>query len=361
MAETMIDSKSLASELKSKVKEVRFDDGSRALYSTDASNYRQIPIGVVIPRDAEEVYETVKLCNKYGAPILSRGGGTSLAGQCCNTAVVMDFSKHMNKILEIDADKKIARVQPGLVLDTLRKEVKKYDLTFGPDPATHNHCTFGGMIGNNSCGIHSVLAGKTVDNVIELEIITYDGLRTRVGETSEAEYQKIISEGGRKADIYKRLRSLRDNYAEKIRKRFPDIPRRVSGYNLDDLLPEKNFNVARALVGTESTCVVVVEAIVRLVPWPKKRTLVVLGYPDVFHAGDHVPQVMKHKPIGLEGIDDLLISYMKKKGMHKEDRKLLPDGKGWLLVEFGGETKEESDNYAKKLIDDLKKKIILRT
>ncbi len=187
----MTDAKYLVTDLKNSIEgEVRFDDGSKALYATDASNYRQIPIGVVIPKSIDDVVQTVKICYQHKVPLLSRGGGTSLAGQCCNTAVLMDFSKYVNKILEINAEEKYASVQPGLVLDVLRNETEKYKLTYGPDPATHNRCTLGGMMGNNSCGVHSVFAGKTVDNIIELEVLTYDGLRMRVGETSEEELQK---------------------------------------------------------------------------------------------------------------------------------------------------------------------------
>ena len=178
--------------------EVRFDDGSRALYATDASNYRQVPIGVVIPRDRHDVLETLALCRAMGAPILARGGGTSLAGQCCNVAVVMDFSKYMNRILEINKEERWARVEPGVVLDRLRSEAAKVGLTFGPDPATHNHCTLGGMIGNDSCGVHSVISGRTVDNVHELEVALYDGTILRTGATSENDLAAIIAAGGRR-------------------------------------------------------------------------------------------------------------------------------------------------------------------
>src|SRR5436853_661545 len=313
--------------------EVRFDDGSRALYATDSSNYRQVPIGVVIPKNIKDVIETVALCHRYGAPILSRGGGTSLAGQTCNVAVVMDMSKYMNKVLEIDPQKRQTRVQPGTILDDLRHEAERYHLTFGPDPATHKYCTLGGMIGNDSCGTHSVMAGKTVDNIEELDILTYDGLRLRVGKTSDEELERIIKEGGRRGEIYARLKTLRDKYANLIRERYPKIPRRVSGYNLNELLPENNFNVARALVGTEGTCVMVLEAKLRLVYSPPSRALVVLGYSDVYRAADHVPDVLEFKPIGLEGIDDRLVGYMKRKGLNVNDLPLLPEGNGFLLVE----------------------------
>ncbi len=345
----------LEKALKEVVKgEVRFGDGDRALYATDGSNYRQVPIGIVVPRDAEDAIATMRLCRMYGAPVLSRGGGTSLCGQCCNFAVILDFSKYCHQLLELNHREKYARVQPGIVLDTLRKAAEHFHLTFGPDPATHNHCTLGGMIGNNSCGVHALMAGKTEENVYELDILTYDGLHMRVGETSEAELEHIIREGGRRGEIYSKLKALRDKYANLIRERYPNIPRRVSGYNLNELLPENHFNVARALVGSEATCVMVLEAKLRLVYSPPVRTLVVLGYSDVYAAGDHVPEVLTFKPIGLEGIDNRLVNYMQKKGLHAEDLALLPDGKGFLLVEFGGESKEESDAKAIAMMARLK-------
>ncbi len=348
--------KNLERALKQKISgEVRFDNGSRALYATDSSNYRQIPIGVVVPKTIDDVAQTVALCREFSAPVLSRGGGTSLAGQCCNVAVVLDFSKYLSKILELNVQEKFARIELGIVLDDLRAEAEKFHLTFAPDPSTHNHCTLGGMIGNNSCGVHSVMAGKTVENIKELEILTYDGLRLRVGKTSNEELAKIISEGGRRGEIYLGLKNLRDKHADLIRKKYPKIPRRVSGYNLDQLLPENGFNVARALVGTEGTCVTVLEAKARLVPSPPVRVIVALGYPSVYEAGDHVMEVLAHKPIGLEGLDDVLARNMKKLKMHDEDLKLMPEGNGWLIAEFGGETREEANASAKKLMDALKK------
>jgi len=281
----------LAEKLRTAVRgEVRFDNGSRALYATDGSNYRQIPIGVVLPVDKEDVVQTVSICNDFGAPLLSRGCGTSLAGQCCNVAVVMDMSKYMHRVLDIDVRNRLGRVEPGCILDDLRDAAKTDSLTFGPDPATHTHCTLGGMCGNNSCGIHSQMAGRTADNIHELEILTYDGVRMTVGKTSDEELANIIAGGGRRGEIYQRLRDLRDRYTDLIRKRFPRIPRRVSGYNLDQLLPENDFHVARALVGTEGTCVTILEIIGNLVWNPPGRALLVLGYPDVFASGDHIPE-----------------------------------------------------------------------
>ena len=346
----------LAEKLRSEVRgEVRFDNGSRALYATDASNYRQTPIGVVIPRDIDDVVKTVKIAREFDAPLLSRGGGTSLAGQCCNVAVVMDMSKYLNKVLAVDVEHKLARVEPGCVLDTLRNACRPYDLTFGPDPATHDHCTLGGMCGNNSCGVHAQMSGRTADNIRELVVLTYDGIQLRVGPTSEERLDSLEREPGRAGEIYRKLRALRDRYAGLIRDRYPKIPRRVSGYNLDELLPENGFHVARALVGSEGTCVTILEVVAELVHNPPARALLVLGYPDVFASGDHIPQVVAHQPIGCEGIDGRLAEYMRKKGLSVEDLALLPEGNGWLLVEFGGDTRAEAEDKAHRLMDDLRR------
>jgi len=333
--------------------EVRFSDGDRALYATDASNYRQTPIGVVLPRDKRDVIQAVAVCHHYGAPVLARGGGTSLAGQCCNSAVVLDLSKYMHQVLEVDPARRIARVQPGCVLDDLRDAAERHHLTFGPDPSTHSRCTLGGMIGNNSCGVHSVMAGKTSDNIEEFEILTYDGLVLRVGRTSDEELARIIAEGGRRGALYASLHALRDQYAALIRARYPDIPRRVSGYNLDALLPENGFDVARALVGSENTCVTVLEATVRLVASPPARTLLVLGFPDVFVAADQVPSIMAHHPIGLEGLDDRLVDNVVRKGERLAGVQLLPPGGGWLMVELGGDSADEARAKARTLMDEL--------
>jgi FAD/FMN-containing dehydrogenase/Fe-S oxidoreductase len=347
-----VDVAALAAALRAHVRgEVRFDDGDRALYSTDASNYRQIPIGVVLPRDADDVVEAVAQCRRFGAPIVSRGGATDLAGATCNAAVILDMSKYMNHVLEIDWNEKWARVEPGTVLDDLRSQAEARHLTFGPDPATHNRNTLGGMIGNNSCGMHAQMAGKVEENTLELEILTYDGLRTWVGPTSDDDIEKIIGNGGVRGEIYSRLTAIRDKYADEIRKRFPHIPRLVSGYPLQQLLPENGFNVARALVGTESTCVTVLQAKLRLVHSPPVRTLALFGFADIFTAGDHVEFCNEFKPIALEGIDASMFTYMHDKGMSTSGRDIFPDGNAWLVVEFGGESKDEANGQAQKLMD----------
>jgi FAD/FMN-containing dehydrogenase/Fe-S oxidoreductase len=330
---------------------VQFDGGARALYATDASNYRQIPIGVIMPLDAADVVAAIKVCRSFNAPVLSRGAATSLAGQCCNTAVILDFSKSMRRIVSIDAEARTAIVEPGVVLDRVREAAEQHALTFAPDPATHSRCTLGGMIGNNSCGTHSLLGGKTVDNIESMQILLYDGTGMNVGQTSEDELANIIASGGRKGEIYAGLKALRDQYADLIRQRFPRIPRRVSGFNLDELLPENGFNVARALVGSEGTCVTVLESTLRLVKSPQHRTVVGLGFGDAFIAADIVPLILEHHPIALEGFDHLLLDFMQRKGLATEEVKLLPAGKGFLLVEFGADSESESLAMANSLAD----------
>jgi len=341
--ETFTAARELESKLSAAVRgEVRFDSGSRALYATDASNYRATPIGVVIPRDATDVEATVAACRSLGAPILSRGAGTSLAGQCCNVAVVLDFSKYMRRILSLDPKTKTALVEPGIVLDRVREAAEVHHLTFAPDPATHSRCTIGGMIGNNSCGTHSVMGGLTANNVRSLDVLLYDGTRMTVGATTEAEIDAIIARGGRPAQIYSGLRRIRNQYSDEIRRGFPRIPRRVSGYNLDELLPENNFNVARALVGSEGTLATVLTATLGLMHSPPCRRLAVLAFPDPFLAADAVPEVIAHHPIGLEGIDGMLLDFMRRKQLAVDDTKLLPEGGGFLLCEFGAESDDEA-------------------
>jgi FAD/FMN-containing dehydrogenase/Fe-S oxidoreductase len=349
--EPAADAGALAADLRKTIEgEVRFDDGSRALYATDASNYRQVPIGVVIPRSVEDVVAAVRACRQHGAPIVNRGGGTALAGQGCNVAVLLDFSKYLNRVLSIDAIQRLAEVQPGCVLDTLRRAAEHHHLTFGPDPATHDHNTLGGMLGNNSCGVHSVMAGRTSDNVESLEIVTYDGEWMTVGRTSDDELRAILAQGGRRAQIYQDLDDFRRRYADLIRARYPKIPRRVSGYeNLDELLAANGFNVARALVGTESTCVTILRATLNLVHSPPCRILTILGFDDIFQAADAVPEVLGFGPIGLEGIDQELIDFIREKHYHPEDVRTLPDGHAWLVAEFGADEVNGATAQAERL------------
>jgi FAD/FMN-containing dehydrogenase/Fe-S oxidoreductase len=340
--------KSLAADLRAHVRgDVHFGAGDRALYATDSSNYRQVPIGVVRPLDTDDLVETLRVCRDHGAPVTLRGGGTSLAGQAANAAVIVDVSRHLNRILELDPERRIARVQPGVVLDTLRAAAEKHHLTFGPDPATHDRCTLGGMLGNDSCGAHSIMAGRTSDNVESLDVLTYDGVRMTVGRTSDEELASICAETSPRGAIYRSLRSLADRHGTLIRERSPKLPRLVSGFALSALLPESGFDVARALVGTEGTCVTILEATLRLVPSPPGRAMVVLGFDDVFGAADHSPEIMTSGPIGLEGFDDRLVEACRRKGLNSAAIADLPAGGGWLLVEYGGADAGEAEAKAR--------------
>ena len=336
---------------------VHFDTAHQAVYASEASNYRQIPIGVVTPRNTEEFIKGIEICHRNQAPVLMRGGGTSMNGQTVNHAVIFDISKYCNHILELDPVAGTALVEPGVICDSLRDAAEVYGLTFAPDPSTHSRCTLGGMVANNSCGAHSVMAGKTLENTEALEILTYDGTRFWVGPTSDQELEAIIAAGGRQGEIYLALRNLRDRYAELIRARFPNIKRRVSGYNLDQLLPENGFNVARALVGTEGTCALTLLAKVRLVKSPPHRVVLVLGFEDIYVAGDAVPEYQQFNPIAIEGLDYKIIRGLQQRNLAKAEIDLLPAGNAWVVLEFGGDTIAGAYAQAEKAEEYFKARI----
>ncbi|GBE65878.1 dimethylmenaquinone methyltransferase [Mycobacterium sp. MFM001] len=348
--------------------EVRFDAGTKAMYANDASNFRQVPIGVVVPKTLEDVVQTMRACHTYGAPVLCRGGGTSLSGETVNVAVVIDFSKYLTDIIDIDAQGRLVTAETGVINENLNRATGEYGLVFGPDPSSHSRCTIGGNIGNNSCGVHSIQAHlygpgpRTSDNTHAMDVVTYDGARFTVGVNEEKDLDAIIAAGGRKGEIYAALRDLRDEYADDIRKGFPsvdELPRRVSGYNLDELLPEKGFNVARALVGTESTCAVALTATLMLTPAMLHRTLVVIHYDTAGEAGDAGPDIMAWKPIGLEAVDHMLVHDQKIKGTNASGLQALPrsDATGaWLFVQFGSDSPGESLTRAEEFVRWLKKK-----
>lgn len=346
---------SLSNDLTKRVcGEVRFDAGSRATYSTDASNYRQIPIGVVVPATPEGAEEAVAVCRGYDVPVLSRGGGTSLAGQCCNAAVVLDWSKYCTNVVSVDPEAATAIVEPGIKLDLLNRHLEPFGLMVGPKPSTHFDCTIGGMIGNNSCGATAQAYGKMVDSVRRLEILTYDGLRMWVGP-DEDPGARAAAATGREAAIYQGLCDIVGRYADDIRARYPQIPRRVSGYNLDSLLPENGFHLAKALVGSESTLVTVLRAEIELVKRPAASTLTILGFEDVVAAADAVPSVLEHHPAALEGIDRRLVSLEHSRRMAERALHDLPEGGAWLMVQLNGDTQEEADHKSKAMADALDK------
>ncbi|MDX3320982.1 FAD-binding and (Fe-S)-binding domain-containing protein [Streptomyces sp. ME03-5684b] len=306
--------------------EVGFDTTSRALTTMDASNYRRVPLGVVAPRDADDVAAVLEVCRERGVPVVARGGGTSIAGQATGTGVVLDFTRHMNRLVGIDPEARTAVVQPGLVLDRLQDAAAPHGLRFGPDPSTHGRCTLGGMIGNNSCGSHSVAWGTTADSVRELSVLTARGRRLRLGrEWSGA------PEG---------LRELVDGELARLRTGFPDLPRRISGYALDALLPEKGADVARSFCGSEGTLGVLTEAVVRLVELPRARALAVLGYTDEAGAAEAAAGLLPLGPLTVEGMAvDLVPS-----------TEGLPRGGAWLFVETGGDTEAEARARAEAVV-----------
>ncbi|WP_435270680.1 FAD-binding and (Fe-S)-binding domain-containing protein [Streptomyces sp. 1222.5] len=349
---TSPDTSGLEAALRAEVDgEVRFDAGSRGAYVTDGSNYRQVPLGVVVPRTVEAGARAVAVCARFAAPVLSRGGGTSLAGQTTNTAVVIDWSKYCTRVLTVDAEQRTCVVEPGIVLDELNRQLAGHKLQFGPKPSTHSHCALGGMIGNNSCGASAQAYGKTVDNVRRLEILTYDGQRAWVGPTPPAERARIVAGGGRLAEIYTGLDRIATEYLADIRRGFPKIPRRVSGYNLDSLLPENGFDVARALVGSEGTLVTVLRAELDLVPVPARQSLLVLGYDDICAAADDVSHLLEHcSPSQLEALDGRMAQLMREEGAYLDSLDTLPEGDSWLLVQYSGDSQEDVDAQAHALL-----------
>ncbi|MFB7086788.1 FAD-binding and (Fe-S)-binding domain-containing protein [Streptomyces sp. NPDC056296] len=308
--------------------EVGFDVTSRALTTMDASNYRRVPLGVVAPRDADDVAAVLEVCRARGVPVVARGGGTSIAGQATGTGVVLDFTRHMNRLVSLDREARTAVVQPGLVLDRLQRAAAPHGLRFGPDPSTHSRCTLGGMIGNNSCGSHSVAWGTTADSVRELTVLTARGKRLRLGQEWAG-----APEG---------LRELVDGDLARLRTGFPDLPRRISGYALDALLPERGADVARSFCGSEGTLGVLTEAVVRLVEAPRARALAVLGYADEAGAAEAAAGLLPLGPLTVEGMAADLVPV--------SAAALLPRGGAWLFVETGGESAAEARARAEAVV-----------
>jgi FAD/FMN-containing dehydrogenase/Fe-S oxidoreductase len=334
--------------------DVRFDKGTITVYSTDASNYRQIPIGVVAPRHDGDVATALRIARENSLPILARGGGTSLAGQTTNAALVIDFSKFMNRVIAIDGDRCTALVEPGVVQSQLNDALAPLGLFFAPDPSTKDRCTIGGMVGNNSCGSHSAAYGKTVDNVEGIETILYDGTRLSfAGAMSYGAIRSATARPGREGELLSALAALGDRCADSVRAHFPKIPRRVSGYNLDELIPEHGIDLARALVGTEGTCAVTLRTTLRLVPRPKSVTLVVLGFEDVYAAADQTPWLLHHRPEALEGFDHHLPDFARIKNL--PGVRFLPDGRAFLLVELGADSATEARDRAFRLADEARR------
>lgn len=322
---TAPDHTALAQALRSAVRgEVAFDATARALTTMDASNYRRVPLGVVAPRDADDIAAALAVCRAHGVPVVPRGGGTSIAGQATGTGVVLDLTRHLRSVVELDPGSRTAVVQPGVVLDELRAAAAPHGLTFGPDPSTHSRCTIGGMIGNNSCGAHSVAWGTTADNVHALTVARYGGdtLRLEPGTPGPAGVQELVAA-----------------HLALLRTGFPELPRRISGYALDALLPERGPDPARAFCGSEGTLGVVTEAVVRLVEAPAVRALAVLGYADESAAAEAAPGLLPYHPLTVEGMAADLV----------REPAGLPRGAAWLFVETGGATPAQARAHAERI------------
>ncbi|WP_246531326.1 FAD-binding and (Fe-S)-binding domain-containing protein [Streptomyces bathyalis] len=311
--------------------EVEFDTGTRSLFTMDASNYRRVPLGVVAPRDSDDVEAVLAVCRERGVPVLARGAGTSIAGQATGTGVVLDFTRHMDRIESIDPEARTALVQPGVILDRLRDAAAPHGLTFGPDPSTHSRCTLGGMIGNNSCGSHSVAWGTTADNVRELEVTGYGGQRMRLARGGDGVPERLRED----------VRALIGGELSLLRTGFPELPRRISGYALDELLPEKGEDWARVFTGSEGTLGVLTRATVALVPTPGARVLAVLGYADESAAAEAAAGLLPHGPLTVEGMANDLVSEAARAG--------LPRGGAWLFVEVGGDDEAHARARAAEL------------
>ncbi|MDT8912143.1 FAD-binding and (Fe-S)-binding domain-containing protein [Amycolatopsis sp. PS_44_ISF1] len=328
--------------------EILTDTATLALYTTDASNYRHVPLGVVLPETVDDVVAAVAAARERGLPVVARGGGTSVAGNACGPGLVVDTSRHVHGVRWLDPAARLARVAPGTVLDDLQALAAPHGLRLGPDPSTHSRCTLGGMIGNNACGSHSVAWGRTVDVVRELDVLLYDGTRLTVGPATPSEVDERAARPGTEGRVFTELRALvRDNLAL-LRRELSTWPRRVSGYGLEHLLPENGFDLAKALVGSEGTCVTVLEATVALAELPRHRVLAVLGFGSDIAAADAVPQILPWSPLTVEGVDARLVALLEP---GRADG--LPPGGAWLFVELAGESPDEAAGRARALAASL--------
>jgi FAD/FMN-containing dehydrogenase/Fe-S oxidoreductase len=333
----------LERELKRVVEgEVRFDDYSRLLYSTDASMYQVDPIGVVLPRTKDDVRAVLELANRYNVPVLPRGGGTSLIGQTVNHAVVLDFSKYMNQVLEVNREELWCRVQPGVIQDELNAHVRPMGLLFGPDTSTSNRATLGGMSGNNSAGSHSIAYGKTIDHVLELQCLLVDGSEVTLRDLTLAELEAKCRADGLEGQIYREVRRLVDQHADEIRARYPKLMRRVSGYNLDEFVKSQPFGLHRLAVGSEGTLVAVVEMKVRLVRRPKFTALDVIHYDDLQAALESSADLLTTAPYAVEVTDKMILD-LARENIEQRARMgfVQGDPAAIMIVEYSGESEAE--------------------
>jgi len=339
--------------------EVRFDKISRALYSTDASVYQIIPLGVVIPRTRGDVLKTVQRCREFGVSITARGGGTSQAGQAVGAGIQLDFSKHLNKIIELDPDQRTVRVDPGIVLDELNAVLKLYGLHLPLDLATSDRATIGGMISNNSSGTRSVIYGKTLDYVEELTVLLSDGSLVEFKPLTESDLKDKSNREDREGDCYRIIKQLASDHAAEIDRRYPKILRRVGGYNLDEFTPEKhekhNFNLAKLLVGSEGTLGLILEAKLSLVELAQAKAVCVVQFREFLTALAAVPVILKHDPSAVELLDRFILDSTRGKTEFEPLRDfIVDDPAAVLIVEFFGKSADELPEKIDRLAEDLK-------
>ena len=334
--------------------EVRFDPFSRVLYSTDASIYQMEPVGVVIPRNVEDVLAVIDVAKENGVPVLPRAGGTSLAGQTVNHAIVTDFSKYLNQIIEVNQEEQWARVQPGIVLDDLNRQLLPYGLMYAPDPTTSSRACVGGGVGNNTCGAHSVIYGKTLDHIKELDVILSDGTQTHFQPLEAHELEAKLSGTGLESNIYRGVRRLAQENAAEIEARYPNIMRRVSGYNLDEFLTDSPFNMTKMVVGSEGTLCVVTEVKINLVPRPTMTALSVVHFQDIFGASEAVKDILAHEPSSIEIMDNNVLERSRASTGLGSNMAFIEGTPGAILVvEFYGESEAELTDKTEKLKDDM--------
>ena len=328
--------------------------GATGLYAYDASNYRVPPRAVAFPRSADDVVAVLRACKETGVPVTARGGGTSMAGNAVGPGVVLDFSRYMNRILDIDPQSRTARVEAGAILDALRSATALYGLTFGPDPSSHSRCTIGGMIGNDACGNRSVRHGRTSGHIEALEIVTADGVRAVADRTGLRAADPDDTDAVRRvARLEADVRRLIDAQLALIRTELGRIPRQVSGYQLHHLLPENGFDMARALVGTEGSCAVVTAATVRLVATAQASALLTLGYENVVDAAEDIPEILRWNPTAVEGMDEAIVATMRAR-RGPDSVTGLPEGRAWLYVELDGDDQDTVNTRAAELLGVLK-------
>ena len=345
----------LAAGLDAGAEGVRVDRPSRLLYATDASIYEMEPLAVVFPRSVQDVQHVMRVAGERGVPVLPRGGGTSLAGQGVNHAIVLDFTPYMREVIEVNVDQRWARVQPGVVLAELNRKLKPHGLHYPIDPSTANQATIGGGIGNNSCGAHSVLYGKTLDQVIELEVVLSDGTRTRFAGVHGAELAAKLEQPDLEGAIYRGLRRLGAEYRDEIAARFPDIPRRVSGYNLDAFTGNSGLmDISRMIVGSEGTLATVTEARVRLQPLPAFTGLAAVHFETLVEAAEATVAALEHDPSAVELVDDTIIERCRESIGYAPLVEFVQGSPGaLLLIEFYDDSLDAIEERIEALTSDL--------